>query len=79
MSPSQQYYGSMLGTAVLMLLAAVSSGKAQIAIVIVLLALGIYMAFIRCSKCRKRLSSIGDVPGVHGLPDSYCDNWGAAI
>ena len=79
MSPRQRYYGSMLGAAILGLLAAVSSGKAQIAIVIVLLALGFYMVFIRCPKCRKRLSSMGDVPGVHGLPDRYCDNCGAHL
>jgi hypothetical protein len=34
------------------------------------------LAFIRCPKCAKRLSSMGDVPGVHGLPDRHCDKCG---
>jgi uncharacterized protein with PIN domain len=79
MSPRQKYYGSLLGVAILAVLAALSSGKAQIAVVVALLALGAYMVFVRCPKCGKRLSSMGDVPGVHGLPDRYCDKCGADL
>lgn len=61
------------------LLAAVSSGTAQIVIVIMLLAIVAYLAFVRCPKCGKRLSSMGDVPGVHGLPDRHCTNCGADL
>lgn len=76
MSPRQKYYGSIVGGLVLGLLAAASSGMLRIAFVILLLADAAFLAFIRCPKCAKRLSSMGDVPGVHGLPDRHCDKCG---
>ncbi len=79
MSPRQKYYGSMLVGLILGLLTAASSGTARILFVTLLLADAAHMVFIRCPKCRKRLSSMDDVPGVHGLPDAHCDNCGAAI
>ena len=79
MSPRQKYYGAMIAGVILGLLAAVSSGAAKYVFVIMLLGIAAYLVFIRCPKCRKRLSSMGDVPGIHGLPDRFCDKCGVDL
>jgi len=48
-------------------------------LVAVLFLLGLYAVFIRCPNCRARLSGMGDVPGVHGLPDRHCSKCGADL
>ena len=80
MSPRARYYLSWAAVAACGLLVwAAGPGRAQMFLVAVLFLLGLYAVFIRCPNCRARLSGMGDVPGVHGLPDRHCSKCGADL
>ena len=80
MGPLQKYYFSMLGMVLVGLFAgAVGPGPLQVAAVVALLGVAGFMVFIRCPKCRTRLSGMGDSPGIHGLPGRRCPKCGANL
>ena len=80
MSPLFRYYGSFVVIALIALtIEIISPGNGRIAAIVVLLAMGAYMVFVRCPQCRTRLSAMGDNPGIHGLPGRRCPKCGADL